>query len=236
MKKEHLIIAACILAWLTAAPARAAVLLASLNNPTLQTLMTMGSSSVVVGDMQFSNFTFTDNSTGTALAPSQIRVQPYTTTGNGLEFVAGWFASNGSTLDDLISYDVQTTTPGQPIGEVTLLTNGTAPVAATGTFTTASLLSQTTQGSTAAPVISTYNAGADGDSNINFASTALIPQQELFETTTLFGNTEGAGVVTASVLENAYISVPEPRTTGLVMLPLLGLLLLISRPFFRTAR
>lgn len=125
-----------------------AVLLSSLTNPTLQTLINMGTAPVAVGPYDFSDFGFIDASTGTARTAAQIQVQAFSNNGYGLQFVSNWFAANGSMVDDIISYDVQAAAPPTSIAQISLLSNGTAPVAVTGTFTTNTLISSLIGGGT----------------------------------------------------------------------------------------
>jgi hypothetical protein len=145
-------------------------------------------------------------------------------------------------VDDVISYDVQATNFSQSIAQISLLSNGTAPVPAAGTFTTTSLIASLPTGATAAPVLSTYNDGytAPVDTtkpDTNYSLQSLYPQTDLHIIDTLFAvsteadSTDSGGVATASVLQNAFIpsSIPEPSQPGWLFLPMVGVMSLLGR-------
>ncbi len=210
-----------------------AVQLSSMSDPTLETLIAMGSTPVDVGPYQFNNFSFVDASSGATYTPGEIQVQAFNSNGYGLEFVSNWFASNGTMVDNVITYDVSDTTSAQPIAQVNLLSNGTAPEPVTGTFATTSLIASIPRGSTAAPELSTYNQGSTasaGQPNVNYAYETLTPQPQLSIIDTIFAISTPAGVgstggvATASVLQNSFApaSVPEPALPVWILLPMLG--------------
>ncbi len=233
----------------SASSSRGALQLSALSNPTLQTLMDMGSAPVAVGPYLFDDFSFVDASSGTSRTAAQIQVQAFTTNGYGLQFVANWFAADGSMVNDVIAYDVQASSPAQPIGQISLLSNGTAPVPVSGTFTTATLISSLPSGATAAPVLSTYNDGFTTPvdttkPDVNYSLQSLYPQTALHIIDTLFAistasnSNNTGGVATASVLQNAFVpsSIPEPSQPGWVLLPMIGLVSSMGRQWRRTVR
>ncbi len=214
--------------------------LSSLISPTLQSLINMGTSPVAVGNAEFSNFSLINALPGTGVSASQIQVQPYTTGGDGLQFVSSWSAANGSEVDEVISFDVQTIDSTKPITQISLLSNGTAPVPTTGTFASTTLISQLLNGAAAAPVISTYNDGVTmpidtTKPDINYAQTTLAAQTQLhiidtlFEDSTAPGTTTSGGVATESVVQNSFVSVPEPAGLGLILLPIGGFIGAMAR-------
>jgi hypothetical protein len=230
MRPRHFWIALFLTLGGAAANGYGAVELSSLNDPTLATLVGMGSTPVAVGPYQFSNFAFTDASSGAAHTSAEIQVQGFGTNGFGLQFVSNWFAANGTLVDDVISYDVKTSDPASAIGQISLLSNGTAPVPASGTFTTSTLISSPIGGGTAAPLLSTYNDGVTSPvdttkADINFALESIPHQLQLHVIDTFVAvssTNNGGGVATASVLQNAFIpaSIPEPTQTGWIFLPM----------------
>ena len=244
MNLKHLIIALSLATGCAASSGYGAVQLSSLTDPTLQTLITMGSAPVVVGPYQFSDFDFTDASTGASSTAAQIQVQPLTTNGYGLQFVANWFAANGTMVDDVVSYDVQTTNPPQPVTQISLLSNGTAPVPVTGTFTTATLIASLPGGGTAAPILSTYNDGLDTSIDVNYAVENLPQQPQLHVMDTLLaistpaGAETTGGVATTSVLQNAFTpaSIPEPSQPGWIFLPMAVVVTASGRRWRKPAR
>jgi hypothetical protein len=232
MRRYHFWIALLLIGGFASA-GRGAISLASLNNPTLQTLIDMGPASVTLGQYEFSDFSFVDASTGTAYTASQIQVQASTASGFGLQLVSNWYAAGGSKVDDVIEFDVKSTSPTSAIGEISLLSNGTAPMPVPGTFTTTTLIASVPGGGTAAPVLSTYDDGYttpvdNTKPDIDFAETSLFPQQELEVIETLTANSaapaglNSAGVATASVLQDSFVPViiPEPAQPGWIFLPM----------------
>jgi hypothetical protein len=207
--------------------------LSDLVSPTVQTLINLGSNGVSVGDEEFSNFSMVNALPNSGVTASQIQVQPYSVGGNGLQFVSSWFAANGTYVDEVLSFNVQAINPTRPITMISLLSNGTAPAPAPGTFTTDTLVSLLVGGGTAAPVITTYNDGiaaipGNASSDVNYAQTTLVPQTELqisdtiFESSSASVGTDSGGVATESILQNVFVdaNVPEPNRSGWICLPL----------------
>ena len=64
--------------------------------------------SCTIGDLTFSNFAYTPTEIGGALVPpdTSVMVNPITGPEAGLEFAAGWLATNGQLEDSLIKYTV----------------------------------------------------------------------------------------------------------------------------------
>jgi hypothetical protein len=233
MRPAHYWIALLIAVGCAASRSNGVVALSSLNDPTLQTLISMGSTSVAVGPYDFSNFGFIDASTGVAHTAGQIQIQSFSNHGYGLQFVASWYASDGADANDVISFDVAAADPTKPIAQISLLSNGTAPVAVPGTFTSNTLISSVIGGTAAAPVISTYNDGFTMPvdttrPDVNYAIISMDPQEDLHIIDTLFAISTAAnddnsgGVVTESVLQNGFFpgAIPEPGHTGWIFVPL----------------
>jgi hypothetical protein len=67
--------------------------------------------SCTIGDLTFSNFSYTPTSVGAIITPpaGSVEVTPITGTESGLEFDAGWFANPGTLEDSLIKYTVTCT-------------------------------------------------------------------------------------------------------------------------------
>jgi hypothetical protein len=236
MKLGHLWIALSLIAVeAMALPAGAAVVpLSDLVSPNLQTLINLGGNGISVGDEVFSNFSLVNALPSSGVSASQIQVQPYSVGGNGLQFVSSWFAANGTYVDEVLSFNVQAIDPTKPIGTISLLSNGTAPAPAPGTFTTNTLVSLLVGGGTAAPVITTYNDGiaavpGSTSPDVNYAQTTLIPQDELqisdtiFESSSASNGTNSGGVATESILQNVFTDAacPNPTERGGSFYPLL---------------
>ena len=202
-----------------ARPAGAAVTLGSLSQPTVQTLIDLGNSGAIAGDARYFGFAYA----GTAAAPAadQVRVQAVDT-GSGLRFVGSWVADDGAALSSTISFDVAPADPagGDAVGQVNLLSNGTAPVPAGRTFVTATATAQTTGGTLAAPLLTTYDDGRSFPvdttaADVDTASAPLAtPQSQLAVTDTLTAVAGPGGLATASVVQNGFTfvttAVPEP--------------------------
>jgi hypothetical protein len=209
-----------IVAFLVGLPqvSRAAVLLSSLASPTMQTLVGMGSSGVIVGSDTFYDFTFADTS-ATDPTAAQVQVEPITTDGDGLRFVAAWFADGGNTMASAITYQVNTAASSQ-INGVTLFSNAAIPQPDAGTFASTSLSTRSLTNMLLTPTLTTY---ADGTiTPINTASYAFAAQTDLVITDSItIASTAGTpgGLATASVIENTFIPVPDPNQSGLFFIP-----------------
>jgi hypothetical protein len=68
--------------------------------------------SCTIGDLTFSNFSYTPTAIGDVITPpaGSVEVNPLMGTESGLEFDAGWFANPGTLEDSLIKYTVTCTT------------------------------------------------------------------------------------------------------------------------------
>jgi cytosine/uracil/thiamine/allantoin permease len=130
-----------------------------------------------------------------------------------------------------------------------VLSNGTAPAPASGTFTTATLLTSLIGGGTAAPLLSTYNDGFTSPidttkPDTNYATESLPQQLQLNVIDTLFAistpadSSTAGGVATASVLQNAFSpsSIPEPTQPGWIFLPMAIVVTTSSRNWRRSTR
>lgn len=240
MRAKHFWIAV-VLSCIGAAPAMAVVqTLSSLTNPTLQTLISMGSTPVCVGGIQFSHFSLVNTLGAGGVTSDQIQVLP-SNSGTGLQFVSSWFAANGSYVDEVLTFDVQSMDAAKPINQISLLSNGTAPAPTPGTFTTTTLVSETPGGSTAAALISTYDDGFTSPvdttkPDINYAQTALAPQPELLISDTVFESSSAAtgsssgGVATESIVQNTFVQqVPEPGPIAWVLIPTAAVISQLNR-------
>ncbi len=228
MKLRTIILAMLMLFGVCTSRSLGAVDLSSLSSPTMQTLMDMGNSGVVVGGEEFYNFSYIAGAGSTTA--SQVQVQPVSDTGSGLQFVANWFAADGTSVSDVISYDVEAVNAWQSIGSIDLFSNGTAPAPVSGTFTTTTLTSQTMQGTPAAGALSTYNDGVTfpldtTQPDVNYASTTVVPELQLRITDAIFADSTAAssggsgGVATISVVQNSFGVIPEPSAAGWIFPP-----------------
>lgn len=246
MKQPNGVVLAGLILIVAALPARAAVIsLASLTSPTVQTLIGSGSDGVTVGPFRFYDFTFAGSSSTTgARSAAQVAVQPVTDDGFGLRFLSSWFAAGGSTVADVITYKLQLLDPSLSVGQFSLFSDGTAPLPAAGTFASTSLSARKTGGAIAGRVLSTFDDGhttpidttqsdlaVDGAS---FAPQALLSITNAITTTSTGGAAFGAA--TASVVENTFVAVPEPRMTTHVFLPITMLAMLFTRRSTRRRR
>jgi len=197
--------------------------LSNLPNPTVQTLINLGSDGVTVGEFRFFDFTFAGSSTtGGLRAASQVAVQSVTTGGFGIRFLSAWIAVAGNAIADVITYKVDLASPTESIGGIGLFSNGNAPLPAAGTFTSSSMSARTIGGAIAGRIISTYDDGhgtpADNTQpDVNVDQTAFAPQQWLSVSeaiTTASGSPTSPGVAIASLVENTFTAVPEPRITA----------------------
>jgi hypothetical protein len=208
---------------------QAAVLLSSLTHPTMQTLIALGNDGVIVGSDRFYDFAITGTSPAAPVS-ANVAVEPITTAdGDGLRFLAGWFATSGGSLTSGISYQIAAS-PSAQVAGVSLYSNGTIPSPDTGTFVAASLSTQSLSNTPVAPTITAF---ADGVSpSTASVSLEFTPQTDLIVTDSITlasaaGNPGGAA--NASVIENTFIAVPEPSRAG-YFFPVVGAL---AATFFR---
>jgi hypothetical protein len=234
MRAKHYWIAVLISCLGAASPSFAVVqTLSSLPNPTLQTLVNMGSTPVAVGGLEFSDFSIVNTLGAGGVTADQIQVLP-SNSGTGLQFVSSWFAANGSYVDEVLSFDVQAMDSTKPISQISLLSNGTAPAPTPGTFTTTTLVSELPSGATATGLISTYDDGVTvpvdtTKPDVNYVQTALAPQPNLqisdtiFESSTAASGSSTGGVATESIVQNTFaqapVQVPEPTPMSWILVP-----------------
>jgi len=184
-------------------------------------------SSAVVGDLTFSNFTYT-----TATPPptaAGVTVLPFSLSGppveTGISFSGGFFAAAGTTADYSIKYQVSVNPGGAPITDAYLAVTG-------GSLGTGFVdVGETIKTLSGAPVAS-LNAFVPG-SFVDTASfgpqTTLVITKDIF----IFGGSMGA---TASVIDQGYSTsaIPEPASMALLGIGLSGLFTL-RRLFRRTS-
>jgi len=218
MKPFALIFSIVALFAASAQTSRAAVLLSSLTNPTMQTLVALGSDGVTVGSDLFYDFTFAGTSAAAPLADN-VAVEPITTDGDGLRFVAAWYAAAGDSMATAITYQVSAD-PSAQITGVTLFSDGAIPSPDAGTFVSTSLSTRSLADTPLAPTLTTY---ADGVTTpTDSASFAFTAQTDLIITDSItLASTAGApgGVATASIVENTFDPLPEPGRSAWFFVP-----------------
>ncbi len=203
-----------------ARPAAGAMTLSSLTNPTVQTLIDLGSNGATAGDARYYDFSYAASANGPAA--DAVTVQSVgTADAGGLRFVASWLSSGGSAISSTISYDVASL-DGDPINRVNLLSNGTAPIPAARTFVTTTMSTATPAGTAVAPILTTYDDGRTAPTDVDSATAPLaVPQPLVAVTDTLTAVSGTGGLATASFVQNGFTfattaTVPEPAA-GLVI-------------------
>lgn len=250
MKRTTLVISLLLAAMSAVAgnPSRAhaaPVTLSSLSNPTVQTLIGLGSDGVIVGPIRFFDFTFAGfSSTTGARNAGQVAVQPITIDGFGLRFVSPWFAAGGSAVADVITYKLAVTDPSEAVAGINLFSDGTVPLAGLGTFASGSLTARVTGGAIAGRVLSTIDDGhtspldtTQPDVAVDFVK--FTPQTWLNVTnsvSTASGAGGSGGVATASIVENTFVAVPEPRTAAYAFVPAVMTVMMFTRRTNRRRR
>jgi len=221
MKKIVIYVSALLALGSAASTATGAIALSNLTNPTVQSLIDQGSSGVTVGSKRFFDFTFSGLTNSGTRTAAMVAVQPITDNGEGLRFISGWLAINGFS-DDVITYKVEETAPSQSIGTISLFSDGTAPVPGTNTFASTTLTARKTSGSVIAN-LTTFDDGKTTPTDttatdINTASINFGPQV-ILTITDAINTVSTSGVATNSIIENTFVSIPEPTFGSAVFLP-----------------
>jgi hypothetical protein len=169
---------------------------------------------VIVGSDRFYDFAITGTSPAAPVS-ANVAVEPITTPdGDGLRFLAGWFATSGNSLTSGISYQVAAA-PSAEVAGVSLFSNGSIPSPDTGTFVAASLSTQSLSDTPVAPTITAFADGvAPPTASVSFIFT---PQTDLIVTDSItLASTAGnpGGAANASIIDNTFVAVPEPSRNG----------------------
>jgi hypothetical protein len=209
-----------LLAMFVALPARAAVIaqLSAIPTPTVQTLVSLDSDGVDVGLYHLFDFTYT----GTAVPPAwQIQVQAIAATpagGNafdvGIRLVCPWVANPGQVIANVLTYRLELLDPSQPLDQISLFSDGTAPLPGRGTFVTSSMTARTAAATIIGRTVRTYDGGqATPNANYDADTASFAPQTQTLSIidTLLVKSGSTDGIATANVVENTFASVPEPQ-------------------------
>jgi len=203
------------------------------NINSLQDLINLGHTGIIIGDKQFFDFSYIGSPTsGPNPAPTagQISVAQAPGSNIGLSFSYAWQSAEGFNQDSVIRYSVHTLDAAAQmfIDGVGLNFNGTAPVP--GTLTNATVtetvsnLAGTVLGQTT--VFDDGPGGAKDTDNsmiaVTPASRDVVITKDIQVHSTGTGN--GGGVSTISVVDNTFHQIPEPASLGLVGLGAIGLL------------
>jgi hypothetical protein len=209
-----------LLATVVVRPAHAApiVQLSAISSPTVQTLISLGSDGVDVGPYHLFDFTYS----GTAVpAAWQVGVQPIAETpvaGDafdvGIRLLCPWFATSSQIISNSISYKLELLDPTQPLDQISLFSDGTAPVPGAGTYAGSSLTAWTAAATVVGRTLRTLDNGQTSSNDSDTVS--FTPQTEpltIIESV-LVASGSANGVATANVIENTFASVPEPPRTA----------------------
>jgi hypothetical protein len=207
--------------------APASVLLSSLSDPTVETLIGLGSDGVTVGPLQFYDFAFLASPVSALPTAASIDVEPVTASGDGLQFISAWLATGGDSVTDVITYDVDAIGQPQSISSVSLFCDGTAPVPANGAFVSTSLTARAPAGSVAGRILNTFDDGVTKPVDTTFPdfntdSIDIPAETSLWMTQSISANSGSpgsSGVAFASTVENTFDPVPLPTPGGWGFIP-----------------
>lgn len=172
-----------------------------------------GGYSCQIGDLLFSNFTYTASGTN-PISAGQITVDTVTNDGVGLSFHAPWTAGSGMTSDGTIDFTVTVLSGGGLIEDFGLAQtsgtagDGTASVAERGCgpapcdATGGSIYVLTFQDNT--------SSGTDAQGETTFSGYDSVSVEKDIS---VDGNT---GFATISVVQDTFSQVPEPLSMGLM--------------------
>jgi hypothetical protein len=220
--RSRLLFIIALLLGLGAPRASASVILSSLVNPTLQTLIDLGSDGVSVGSLQFYDFNFLSSPVASSPIAASIAVDGVTSSGDGLQFVSAWLATEGDSVTDFVDYKVAVTDPTQTIETISLFCDGTAPVPAGGAFVSTSLAARASSGAVAGRILNTYDDGVTKpvdttfpDYNTDFIDFPAETSLSITQSISVNSGTSGdSGVASASTVEDAFDPVPLPAPGG----------------------
>ena len=186
--------------------------------------------SCTVNDQTYSGFQYvgTSNPPGFQIPAGSVQVTPITTPGNpGLQFSAGWLASNSTGVleeDSLFQFNVNSSTP---ITDLTLSIGGasfmgTGEVIVAETACLGALLPTCTGGQLITLTVFDDASGQQLTDTVNFTGVTEI---SVAKDLTVAAGTNGEATV--SVLTDQFsegqTTVPEPGTLGMMGLGALGL-------------
>ena len=195
--------------------------------------------SCTVNDQTYSGFQYvgTSNPPGFQVPAGSVQVTPITTPGNpGLQFSAGWLASNSTGVleeDSLFQFNVNSSTP---ITDLTLAIGGasflgTGEVIVAETACLGALLPTCTGGQLITLTVFDDSSGQQLVDTVNFAGVTEI---SVAKDLTVASGTNGEATV--SVLTDQFsegqVTVPEPGTLSMMGLGALGLLGFARRKFY----
>jgi hypothetical protein len=191
--------------------------------PLPSTLAALEGNSAIVGNLEFSNFSYTATPAGTPPAASGVTVNDLTppVAGlTGLTFNAPFFAAAGTTVDYAISYTV-TVLSGTPITDAYLSVTG-GNFVGTGSVDVGETLT-TTKGA----LITTLDASLGSP----VASASFGPYTTINVTKDILINGGSNGATVSFVSQGFSTAIPEPASMALLGIGLSGLL--TFRRFFK---
>jgi hypothetical protein len=187
---------------------------------TLDQLIAQGAT-VTVGDKTFSNFSVVGS-----VSASQIHVIQAPGTNVGLEFQFNWSATDGSTEDTLIRYQVHVDTTNSLITAVNLHFDGAANAGNQSLGNSASV-TETISALGGAPIgqISVFNAGPNfSASNQNDASLTVNPVRDLLLAKDIMVHSiVGSDTATISLVDNTFQQTTSPSVVPLPPAVVMGL-------------